>query len=59
MRDWCEDEGFDGDPNQRPVRGGFWHGGWAGARLHKRQGNLPNEVYTIFGFRLAMDLPPA
>lgn len=58
VKDWCGDDGFEGDPAQRPNRGGFWHGGWSGAQLHRRAGNLPNEVYTIFGFRLALDLPP-
>jgi eukaryotic-like serine/threonine-protein kinase len=57
IRDWCGDAGFQGNPDDRPVRGGCWSGSARLSRAANRFMHNAGVVRTYLGFRLAMDLP--
>ena len=52
MREWCGDDAFDGDPEQRPVRGGSWRSTEGPCRAAYRFGFVAWQVYATIGFRL-------
>ena len=52
VRDWCDDESFDGDPDRRVVRGGAWGSAPAFCRPAWRGALRPWAVSSYVGLRL-------
>ena len=57
MRDLCAELSFDGDPTQRPVRGGSWFTTSRRCDLARRQGNNALHSNSRNGFRLVRSVP--
>jgi len=56
IREWTDDDHFEGDEGLRAVRGGAWSGTEKVCRLVNRYGYAPLSVHTYLGFRVAAGL---
>ena len=57
MRAWAGDEGYDGKPGFRALRGGYWGAYPDACRCAARLGRAAESVLTLAGIRLARTEP--